>query len=193
MKGVAILWFRWTSAALLAAALVLPQRLGAQVPGQGIKVHGHWVVEVRNADGSLELRREFENALQPQGKQVLLQLLAAQKAMGLWQVIVYGSSSGVCNAGFGTICRVVEPSSVFPPGIDVFKNLTKTATGALELVLQGSFVVAITGEVREVATFIEGANAATDVAGTFTSTVLQSPIPVQATQTVSVTVTLSFS
>jgi hypothetical protein len=33
-------------------------------PGsEGIKVHGHWVLQVKNADGTLGERREFENSL----------------------------------------------------------------------------------------------------------------------------------
>ena len=31
--------------------------------GEGIEVHGHWTIEVRNPDGSLDERYEFENAL----------------------------------------------------------------------------------------------------------------------------------
>ncbi len=33
-------------------------------PGsEGIKVHGHWVLQVKNQDGTLGERREFENSL----------------------------------------------------------------------------------------------------------------------------------
>lgn len=32
---------------------------------EGIKVHGHWVIEVRNPDGSLVNRVEFENSIDP--------------------------------------------------------------------------------------------------------------------------------
>lgn len=32
---------------------------------QGIKLHGHWTIEVRNRDGSLARHVEFENALDP--------------------------------------------------------------------------------------------------------------------------------
>ncbi len=34
---------------------------------QGIKVHGHWVLQVKNADGTLGERREFDNSLVPEG------------------------------------------------------------------------------------------------------------------------------
>ena len=30
---------------------------------EGIKVHGHWTIEVRNPDGKVVTHREFENAL----------------------------------------------------------------------------------------------------------------------------------
>src|SRR5579863_8703566 len=30
---------------------------------EGIKVHGHWVLEIRNPDGSVARRKEFENSL----------------------------------------------------------------------------------------------------------------------------------
>ena len=33
-------------------------------PGvEGIKVHGHWIIDVRNPDGSLAQHRDFENSL----------------------------------------------------------------------------------------------------------------------------------
>src|SRR5574341_1058320 len=44
--------------------------------GEGIQVHGDWVIEVRNADGSMAERREFENALTSAGSQYLDLVLA---------------------------------------------------------------------------------------------------------------------
>jgi Na+-transporting methylmalonyl-CoA/oxaloacetate decarboxylase gamma subunit len=32
---------------------------------EGIKVHGHWTIEVKNPDGKLVTHREFENSLAP--------------------------------------------------------------------------------------------------------------------------------
>jgi hypothetical protein len=40
-----------------------PQKPG----GEGIKVHGHWVLQVKNPDGTLGERREFENSLVTSG------------------------------------------------------------------------------------------------------------------------------
>ena len=30
---------------------------------EGIQVHGHWVIEIRNRDGSVASRKEFDNSL----------------------------------------------------------------------------------------------------------------------------------
>jgi hypothetical protein len=40
----------------------VPESERATGPQEGIKVHGHWVIEVRNPDGKVATRREFENA-----------------------------------------------------------------------------------------------------------------------------------
>src|SRR5713226_6208411 len=34
---------------------------------EGIKVHGHWTIDVRNPDGTLVTHREFENSLAASG------------------------------------------------------------------------------------------------------------------------------
>jgi hypothetical protein len=39
---------------------------------QGIKVHGHWVIDVKNPDGTLAAHREFENSLTGAGQGQLL-------------------------------------------------------------------------------------------------------------------------
>ena len=45
-------------------------------PSEGIKVHGHWEMEVRNPDGTLVTRREFENELHSFGKSKLASVLS---------------------------------------------------------------------------------------------------------------------
>jgi hypothetical protein len=170
-----------------ALTLALSGRVVAQVPSQGVKVHGHWVIEVRNADGTLHVRREFENAFV--GQRILAYVLSGQAAMGGWLVVVSGGAEGggLCNSPFDArLCRMVEPTSSIGADSWTFKNLTKTVTTNFELVLHGSFVVAnrgsITGVMTQVSppgnTFSSAAPAATDV---------------EATQTVSVTVTFTFS
>jgi hypothetical protein len=55
--------------------------------GEGIKVHGHWVLQVKNADGTLGERREFENSLVTNtygqgGDQLLIGLLTGEATPG---------------------------------------------------------------------------------------------------------------
>ena len=188
MKRLGILSLRWATAAVVGALLLQPQVLRAQGAAQGIKVHGHWVIEVRNADGSLHIRREFDNALLASGKQTLAEVLIGQRAMGLWRVTAEAGSA-LCTTGgnLNSNCSMVESTSPFAEDYRTFKNLTKTLTAASELVLHGSFVATNSASITFVATEVSPP-------GTFfTERQLDTPIPVEATQTVSVTVTFTFS
>ena len=49
---------------------------------EGIKVHGHWIIDVRNPDDTLVTHREFENALVPGNP--LARILARQQTVGVW-------------------------------------------------------------------------------------------------------------
>ncbi len=57
------------AAAVAAAPRAVPSTKEAEPPAsnsaghQGIRVHGHWVLQVKNPDGTLGERREFENSL----------------------------------------------------------------------------------------------------------------------------------
>ena len=103
--------------------------------------------------------------------------------MGLWAITVNGAP-GPCSGQ----CDITEPNFPGPAAANTFKNLTKTANvGASEFVLQGSFVAANDASVFVVLTTVQNS-------GFFTSANFSaSPIAVQATQTVSVTVTFTFS
>jgi hypothetical protein len=50
---------------------------------EGIKVHGHWIIDVRNPDGTLATHREFENSLQISGATALVNFLARTRVVGL--------------------------------------------------------------------------------------------------------------
>src|SRR5271166_4250399 len=39
---------------------------------QGLKMHGHWVIDVKNPDGTLVQHRDFENALESSAPQFLI-------------------------------------------------------------------------------------------------------------------------
>ena len=56
--------WKWILVAIALAA-VIPATALAQ--SEGIKVHGRWVIEVRNPDGSVAQHREFNNSLHSGG------------------------------------------------------------------------------------------------------------------------------
>jgi hypothetical protein len=50
--------------------------------GEGIKVHGHWTIDIKNQDGTLASQMEFENSLVPgSGNQALSALLGGASAV----------------------------------------------------------------------------------------------------------------
>src|SRR5258707_12036610 len=69
---------------------------------EGIKVHGHWTIEVLNPDGTLVTHREFENSLHPLAPPFLSNLLSRQISPGLWSVLVGGPSQPCANPGSST-------------------------------------------------------------------------------------------
>jgi membrane-bound inhibitor of C-type lysozyme len=82
------------AAALNPATQALPEaHAGPAAPGEqqprrgheGITVHGHWAIEVRNPDGKLVSHREFENGLD-YGAVQLSALLGRTATAGSWMV-----------------------------------------------------------------------------------------------------------
>jgi len=76
----------------------------ASGPGhEGIKVHGHWKLEVHNPDGTFVKKEEFENSLvTPGGGDLFLStLLNGSLVIAYWNVVVGSSTatSGLCGNG----------------------------------------------------------------------------------------------
>jgi hypothetical protein len=110
------------AAAVLSVGSLLAQ--GASVPspakgtGEDIKVHGHWVIEIRNADGSLAARHEFENSLHPTyGVMIMAAVLGGVLPPLAWEIgvaDVSGASPCVIQSEgqtFVTDCTSVSPGS----------------------------------------------------------------------------------
>jgi hypothetical protein len=196
---------------------------------EGIKVHGHWTIEVRNPDGTVVTHREFENSLVAgQGNSFLSQVLARQITVSHWQIgigpIITNTVRGLCLDPGGTpsYCTIAEPEpngacpstnlGVTCPASNVFPTLsTPTLDANGNLVLSGQATAALNSSVGAVSTGVHSCNPTLSPASvpcpatvgqgfaTITSaTATVSPnfpasIPVQAGQTIAVTVVLSFS
>src|ERR1700689_5452346 len=67
---------------------------------EGIIVHGHWTLEVKNPDGTVVERREFENALDPfEGADLLTGVLSGEYTpLGFYvDLLNLASFSGLCE------------------------------------------------------------------------------------------------
>src|SRR5687767_61463 len=144
MLGAFLLLFAATSQAQAQA----PPNPGAAAIG----VHGHWMIEVRESDGTQVARHEFDNALMNAGRPLLL-ALARQNTPGYWTVLVtdaYGVGSP-CGPGG---CALHEPGH-----FAVFSGTTKLVVLNVsldgspipnKLVLQGTFTATTTGQISQV-------------------------------------------
>jgi hypothetical protein len=193
---------------------------GASGLSQGIKMHGHWVIDIKNQDGSLAQHHEFENSIQYDGQQLLTGLLSGYAVMGQWE-IYFTSPSGQtspCTAASYPFCAIVQ-STTAQPGIfacgvyTCVPGLTVTPTFGVgpSVVLAGSITAPGAGVIGSVgtgynacgnsgagATYATQTPAACQTATTGayggTSTYVSiSPISVVAGQIIQVTVTLTFS
>ncbi len=82
----------------------------AKGPHEGIAVHGHWTIEVRNPDGTVVTRREFENALQPGGYAPLAALIAGNSSSsGLTIGLDMKATAIDTGAGFGALLARIDP------------------------------------------------------------------------------------
>jgi hypothetical protein len=179
-------------------------------PSEGIRVHGDWTIEVRQPDGSLVSRSQFQNALTTLGRDRLNSFLSRANTPGAWAVTLDGTSPSTtpCRLVDGTTpasCNVVESISALSPSSYVSKNLTvsvpSTGANADKLVLSGSITAGHDGDVKLVGTsnWVCGSSTAPDsCSGTIgpypiTQTSLGAAIPVLSGQQILVTVVISFS
>jgi hypothetical protein len=132
----------------------------AQSADEGIKVHGHWKLEIFNTDGSLDREVAFQNSLIiGGGDEVLASLLAKKTTLGEWVVVLAGVPAGqgaepsVCEfAGNPSFCTIVTASSVDPNANS--NNLTVSQLIG-QMQLNGSVTAAIAGSIGEVLTHVD--------------------------------------
>ena len=88
---------------------------GGKAGGDGIKVHGHWTIDVRNPDGTLASHNEFENALRGDfGAPALARLLTRDHRLSSWQIqLNSGGNDGPCSEqGQPARCHIYEPGTL---------------------------------------------------------------------------------
>jgi|HubBroStandDraft_1064217.scaffolds.fasta_scaffold58861_2 hypothetical protein len=132
-------------------------------PGdEGIKVHGHWVLQVKNPDGTLGERREFNNSLvpggaQPGGDQLLAALISgnisvADPAVAFLAAQPTGSTdaSSYCvsetDLGIPAACYLLSTAqnglfTTFFPNIATGLTTTLSLSPHPQWVLSGNYTV----------------------------------------------------
>ena len=180
---------------------------------EGIKVHGHWTIEVRNPDGKLVTHREFQNSLSASsGNQTLASFLSRGSSVGTWVLQLYSSvspNSTPCLTTTGTVavCFIFEPTSVPTPSGNVFNSLTVAGPQSTppnpNLVLGGTFTAGQSGQIDFVEADVRQCPNTTppstpsctplSQSGALTVRSLPTPVVVSQGQIVQVTVVISFS
>jgi hypothetical protein len=172
-------------------------------PAEGIEVHGHWTIEVRNPDGTLAERREFDNWLHSAGGQALAAILGRQASVGGWAIQLIGSAF-TSRTPYGDVGVMIVESTYPATGSNIFRTLTLTAPAIGEaasqpLRLSGTATAERDGAITQVETVMSRL-AATEApsnrygsSAPFTSKTLDSPVSLTAGQSVTATVVITFS
>lgn len=165
---------------------------------EGIGVRGAWTIVIRNPDGSVASRHEFDNALEPTGELLLLNLVMRDSSMGRWRITLLAPSGGESPCALPQHCQINQ-------GVQALSqnnaNLVLSPTD-LGMQMSGSLVANRDGSIGEVDTtgLLCRANVAPgDCLGNetrsrnFTSHELDEPISVLRNQQVFVKIVISFS
>jgi len=174
---------------------------------EAIKVHGHWKLDIFNADGALDRSVEFENALVGGGPTQLANVLGRVWTPGAWSIQLLSAETQPCDDGSGPEACLI--SELEFEGPNAFTTLTLDTSTPGELTLAGQATIANTTTIDGVQTQwlncesnispdnCPGSLSVPESGSTFTSKLLADteagPVPVTEGQVVQVSVTLSFS
>ncbi len=90
----------------------------ASTLNQGLKMHGHWIIDIKDPDGTLVQHHEFENSVQYDGQNYLVGLMSGYGAAGPWEI--YFTNAGAttagspCNSGSYPYCAIVYSTATMP-------------------------------------------------------------------------------
>ncbi len=188
-------------AVMTAAVIALGAITHAQTAGQrggtneGVGIHGHWVIEVHNADGSLAERREFDNALIQTtatvagGNSAMAGLLIGRFDAASWGFRLATSAaqpgSGPCSGS--TACSTLFSGASLPTADDEAGHPIPTGSFALS----GQVQAASDGSIGWVTTTLGSHGVSTQFS--FSGRDISPAIQVRNGQFVQLTVTYSFS
>jgi hypothetical protein len=126
-------------------------------PGEGVKVHGHWAIDVLTPQGDRVSHTEFDNDLDTTtpvgGADILAKMLTRVVVGGPWALRITGINQPLCPGGTvsapgystatGPDCWSIEAASPLAfTGTAAFKNLTMRLGQTLgEVIFSGNVTV----------------------------------------------------
>jgi hypothetical protein len=134
----------------------------------GVEMRGHWVIDVKNPDGTIAEHRDFENTITGYGQELLVGLMSGYVVpsdYGIFLQAASNSSPTPCapvTSGF-TGCGIVRslttlPASALCPNFTCFTSLTYAAnlvdntTSGSTFTLAGNFTASQAGTISSVTT-----------------------------------------
>jgi len=169
---------------------------------EDITVHGHWMIEVSNPDGTLVERREFDNAFDTQyGAINLARVLTRQRTVAYWQIEL--TSLNFEPYFMYNIQEANDPTTPAHNSKNLVVELIESGDDAGTIVLSGIATAHQDGKISYVSTQLlavgpDNAPSDTSFTGTiwgsnFTKFTLSPGVDVTEGQQVAVTVFISFS
>jgi hypothetical protein len=183
-----------------AAAEAQPAAKPSGGTQEGIKVHGDWVIVIRNEDGSVAARHEFQNALV--NPNPLSTILTHGGSAGQWFIFLNGPSRPCLGDPLiPGACRLTETGSAVANNAEMKVSVNAPGPGApTTLLMVGSVKAQTAAQITSVQTILTvcpssqppsiGCNGSFN--GFTAKDVTPFNINVQANQTMDVTVTISF-
>lgn len=131
---------------------------------QGMKMHGHWVINIRNPDGTLVQHDEFENSLESSAQGLLVGALSGYLTVGQFMIALGAQSGNAACAATYQFCGIVQNSAYYPAAgycnvyyctgsmLAVTPQFGTNFQGPYSLVLQGQITANQTGTIGTVYT-----------------------------------------
>jgi hypothetical protein len=96
---------------------------------EGIAVHGHWTIDVKNPDGKIVTHREFENAIDPnEGADLLTGVLSGEYSPSGFYIALLGMNSGTLCANLGECILQDSRDLLLPELFSAFPFFNGTVT-----------------------------------------------------------------